>query len=57
MFFLISLVLYAVGEYILHVASVSSERPLYHIGQEFASVHIGYREKLNIEGQDTRKVS
>jgi len=49
MFFLISLVLLTLGEYILHMASLSNEGPLYHVGQEFTSVHMTRREKLNIE--------
>ncbi|MDR2689486.1 MAG: glycosyltransferase [Azoarcus sp.] len=49
MFFLISLVLFVLGEYILHMASLSNDGPLYHVGQEFTSEHITRREKLNIE--------
>lgn len=49
MFFLISLVLLVLGEYILHMASLSNEGPLYHVGQEFTSARITRREKLNIE--------
>ncbi|WP_425666248.1 glycosyltransferase [Vibrio tubiashii] len=49
MFFLISLVLLVLGEYILHMASVSNEGPLYHVGQEFTSARMTRREKLNIE--------
>lgn len=49
MFFLISLVLLVLGEYILHMASLSNEGPRYHVGQEFTSVHLTYREKLNLE--------
>ena len=49
MFFLISLVLLVLGEYILHMARLSNEGPLYHIGQEFTSVRMIRREKLNIE--------
>ncbi|HEY9278915.1 MAG TPA: glycosyltransferase [Eoetvoesiella sp.] len=49
MFFLISLVLLVLGEYILHMASVSNEGPLYHVGQEFTSERMTRREKLNIE--------
>lgn len=49
MFFLISLVLLVLGEYILHMTRLSNEGPLYHIGQEFTSVCITRREKLNIE--------
>lgn len=49
MFFLISLVLLVLGEYILHMASLSNEGPLYHVGQEFTSARLTQREKLNIE--------
>jgi hypothetical protein len=49
MFFLISLVLLVLGEYILNMASFSSDGPLYHIGQEFTSCRMTRLEKLNIE--------
>ncbi|HXA47704.1 MAG TPA: glycosyl transferase, partial [Burkholderiaceae bacterium] len=49
MFFLISVVLLVLGEYILHMASLSNEGPLYHVGQEFTSARMTRREKLNIE--------
>lgn len=49
MFFLISVVLLVLGEYILHMASLSNEGPLYHVGQEFTSARLTRREKLNIE--------
>lgn len=49
MFLLISLVLLVLGEYILHMASLSNEGPLYHVGQEFTSARITRREKLNVE--------
>lgn len=49
MFFLISLVLLVLGEYILQMASLSNEGPLYYVGQEFTSARITRREKLNIE--------
>jgi len=49
MFFLVSLVLLVLGEYILHMASLSNEGPLYHVGQEFTSARMTRREKLNIE--------
>lgn len=49
MFFLISLVLLVLGEYILNMASTSNEGPLYHVGQEFSSAIMTRREKLNIE--------
>jgi len=49
MFFLISLVLFVLGEYILNIVRLSNEGPLYHVGQEFTSTRILRREKLNIE--------
>ena len=49
MFFLISLVLLVLGEYILHMASLSNEGPLYHVGQEFTSARMTRCEKLNVE--------
>jgi polyisoprenyl-phosphate glycosyltransferase len=56
MFFLISLVLLVLGEYILNMASLSNEGPLYHVGQEFTSARMTRREKLNVEevGSKTR---
>lgn len=49
MFFLISLVLFVLGEYILHMGSTFNREPLYHVGQEFTSARMTRREKLNIE--------
>ena len=49
MFFLISLVLLVLGEYILHMASLSNEGPPYHVGQEFTSAKMTRIEKLNLE--------
>jgi hypothetical protein len=49
MFFLISLVLLVLGEYILNMASLSNEGPLYHVAQEFTSAKMTRRLKLNIE--------
>ncbi|MBC7489313.1 MAG: glycosyltransferase [Glaciimonas sp.] len=49
MFFLISLVLLVLGEYMLHMASLSNEGPLYHVGQELTSARMTRREKLNVE--------
>lgn len=49
MFFLISLVLLVLGEYILNMVSLQNEEPLYHVGQEFTSARMTRREKLNIE--------
>lgn len=49
MFFLLSLVLLVLGEYILNVARASSDGPAYHIGQEFTSAEMSGRRRLNIE--------
>ena len=49
MFFLISLVLLVLGEYILNMASLSNEGPLYHVGQELTSARMTRRERLNVE--------
>lgn len=49
MFFLISLVLLVLGEYILHMASLTNEGPQYHVGQEFTSVKMTRLTKLNLE--------
>jgi glycosyltransferase involved in cell wall biosynthesis len=49
MFFLISLVLMVLGEYIVQMARLSNEGPLYHIAREFTSARMTRREKLNVE--------
>jgi hypothetical protein len=49
MFFLISLVLMVLGEYILNMVTLSNEGPLYHVAQEFTSCRVTRRERLNIE--------
>ena len=54
MFFLISLVLLVLGEYIVNMVSLSNEGPLYHVGQEFTSTRMTRFEKLNIEEADSQ---
>lgn len=49
MFFLLSLVLLVLGEYIIQMAAMSGGGPLYHIASEFTSARMERREKLNIE--------
>lgn len=49
MFFLISLVLLVLGEYIIEMVSLSHGGPLYHVGQEFTSMRMTRRERLNVE--------
>lgn len=49
MFFLISLVLLVLSEYLLHMVSLTNEGPLYVVGQELTSARMTRREKLNVE--------
>lgn len=49
MFFLLSLVLLVLGEYILNMVNLSNGGPLYHVGQEFTSARMTRYEKLNVE--------
>lgn len=49
MFLLISLVLLVLGEYVLQMAALSNGGPPYHVAQEFTSVRMTRREKLNVE--------
>lgn len=56
MFFLISLVLLVLGEYIVNMVSLSNEGPLYHVGQEFTSARMTRHEKLNIEEAAIRPI-
>jgi glycosyltransferase involved in cell wall biosynthesis len=49
MFLLVCVVLLVLGEYILHMANLTSEGPRYHVGQEFTSTTMTRREKLNVE--------
>lgn len=49
MFFLISLVLFVLGEYVIYMAAQTSGGPLYYVGREFNSVRITRRERLNVD--------
>lgn len=49
MFFLLSLVLLVLGEYILNMSSLANEGPGYHVGQEFSSEKMYAKHKLNVE--------
>lgn len=49
MFFLISLVLLVLGEYILHAVSASSGAPSYYVARELTSAVVSRRKRLNIE--------
>jgi len=49
MFFLISLVLFVLCEYILNYSIVGNEGPAYHVAREFTSARMTRRDKLNVE--------
>ena len=49
MFFLISLVLMVLAEYILQMSRLSNEGPPYHVGQEMTSARVTRKERLNVE--------
>lgn len=49
MFFLLSLVLMVLGEYIISMVSRNSDGPSFYIAQEFTSVKMTRLEKLNLE--------
>lgn len=52
MFFLISLLMLVLGEYILHMVSITNDEPQYHVGQEFTSAKMTRIDKLNVEEVD-----
>lgn len=54
MFFLFSLVLLVLGEYILNMVTLQNEGPLYHVGQEFTSSRMTRHEKLNVVISDLK---
>ena len=53
MFFLISLVLLILGEYVANIIQLNGNNPGYHVANEFNSVKISRHEKLNIELANT----
>lgn len=57
MFFLLSLVLLVLGEYILHVVNQSSEGPMYHVSEEFTSARMLRLEKLNVVEHGAKSAS
>jgi len=48
MFFLFSIVLFFLSEYVLNMARLSSEGPEFHIAQDFISARILQSERLNV---------
>ncbi|MGV8960574.1 MAG: glycosyltransferase family 2 protein [Stenotrophomonas sp.] len=55
MFLLVSLVLLVLGEYILHMASLTSEGPSYHVAQEFTSARLDRLERINVDHSPLRR--
>jgi len=55
MFFLISLVLLVLGEYLVQMVRLSTDGPPYHVAQEFTSARLTRREKLNLEETAARE--
>jgi hypothetical protein len=49
MFFLISLVLFVLSEYIFQVISLNHQGPTHNISQEFKSSRLEFKEKINID--------
>jgi hypothetical protein len=49
MFFLLSLVLFVLGEYVLNIPLLYAGTPKWHIAREFASATITRKERLNIQ--------
>ena len=49
MFFLLSLVLFVLGEYVLNIPLLHAGTPKWHIAREFASATITRKERLNIQ--------
>ena len=56
MFFLISLVLLIICEYITNLNNLTNEGPLFYIGQEFTSENIKRIKKLNIEDLNNNNI-
>jgi hypothetical protein len=51
MFFLISVVLFFLGEYVLNIQSASAGSPRWHVGREFMSVTISRKTRLNVRDE------
>ena len=49
MFFLLSLVLLVLGEYVLHMAKLAANAPSYYVTDEFTSAQITRQKRLNVE--------
>jgi len=49
MFFLISMVLLVLSEYVLEISRRSSSGPSYYIADEFTSTRLTRKQRLNIE--------
>ena len=52
MFFLISLVLFVLIEYLIHTIEISNQGPAYFVVNESTSAVLTRRQKLNVESQN-----
>ncbi len=49
MFFLLSVVLFVLGEYVLNIPALSAGSPRWHVTREFMSATISRRDRLNVQ--------
>ena len=52
MFFLISIVLFVLGEYVLNIPALSSGKPRWHVAREFMSATISRKTRLNVQEEN-----
>ena len=55
MFFLLSMVLLVLGEYVLHMAKLAANAPSYYVTNEFTSAQITRQERLNVEVNEVQQ--
>ena len=55
MFFLLSLVLLVLGEYVLHMAKLAANAPSYYVTDEFTSAQITRQDRLNVEVNEVKQ--
>jgi len=54
MFFLLSVVLFVLGEYVLNIPTLSAGSPRWHVAREFMSARISRRDRLNVQEHEGR---
>ena len=55
MFFLISVVLFVLGEYVLNIPALSAGSPRWHVAREFMSATITRKTRLNVQEEHPRQ--